>query len=114
MSELFFKFVFILAYISFTICLLFRGKKRKGLAATYLIEDDVDNRWILMPPFMASKLKPVAESEIQEVTVEIAEETPKVSGTHWWKISVTLWMLVHQFGVLIIPSSFKILSLFTE
>ena len=59
--------------------LLLRGKKRKGLSTAYLIDDDVDNRWILMPTGMGSTTVP--ESEIQEVTVEIGDENPKPSGT---------------------------------
>ncbi|XP_068760301.1 coadhesin-like [Montipora capricornis] len=55
-----------------------RGKKKKGL--TYLIDDDVDNRWIFMPSATGSPHNRVRQSEIQEVTVEMAEESGKPSG----------------------------------
>lgn len=69
--------------------LIFRGKKRKGLSQRYLIEDDADKRWILMPTGVPSR--PVPENEIQEVVVEIGEENAKPSGTT--RLSYDNWCL---------------------
>ena len=63
---------------------LCRGKKRRGLAykgtstedGGYLIEDD--KRLRLAPAAMAAR---VPEDEVQEVTIEMKEETNKPSGT---------------------------------
>lgn len=57
-----------------------RNKKRKGLTHRILIEDDADKRWVLMPTGMEPGLNRPPQSEIQEVVVEIGEESGKPSG----------------------------------
>ena len=63
--------------ISLLINTLCRGKKRKGIIQSFLVEDEGDERWVLFP---ASGQNNGQENEVQEVVVDIGEEAGKPTG----------------------------------
>ena len=63
--------------ISLLINTLCRGKKRKGITHSLLVEDEGNERWVLFP---ASGQNNGQENEVQEVVVDIGEEAGKPTG----------------------------------
>ena len=63
--------------ISLLINTLCRGKKRKGITHSFLVEDEGHERWVWFP---ASGQNHGQENEVQEVVVDIGEEAGKPTG----------------------------------
>ena len=66
--------------ISLLINTLCRGKKRKGITHSFLVEDEGDERWVWFPAEIALGQNHGQENEVQEVVVDIGEETGKPTG----------------------------------